>query len=104
MKKLVLSCVVLCLVACTWVKPDAAAKSVVLASEDMVVDCKQIGQASSSVKHRLGALKRNEEKVARELVTLAKNEAARLGGNAVVPKSDIVEGVQEFTVFSCARN
>lgn len=87
---------------CTWVKPIEQAEmvSVAEAAAD-VASCKQLGSASVSVKHKVGFVSRATDKVARELETLARNEAARMGGNRILEKSAPNEGQQQFTVYQC---
>ncbi|MBL4573298.1 MAG: DUF4156 domain-containing protein, partial [Gammaproteobacteria bacterium] len=43
------------------------------------------------------------ERLQEELLTLARNEAGRMGGNTVVPESLIDGGEQDFGVYNCLR-
>lgn len=87
--------------ACAWVKPGTQAEQVKVVSLEVVKDCAEAGTTHVSVLDRLGMLRRSEGKVATELVTLARNSAVQLGGNAVVPVTDIVDGAQTFAVYKC---
>jgi hypothetical protein len=91
---------ILALSACTWVKSEPGAFEVDLKKADEVVACKKLGNASTSTKPSFG-LNRNADKVAMELLTLARNEAVRMGGNAVIPVGQVVGGSQSFAVYRC---
>lgn len=102
MKKLSLLLVLLAgLSACSWVplSPEGEAVAVLSASE--AADCQRIGQTTSKVPNKIGFLKRTESQQAEELATLARNEAANMGGNAVVAAEELQEGRQRFIVYRC---
>ena len=56
---------------------------------------------TASPKSRVGGFERKPGKVAAELETLARNEAATMGGNAVVAASTVKDGRQTFGVYHC---
>lgn len=87
--------------ACSWVplSTEGEAVSVLAASE--AANCERLGQTSSKVPHKVGFLKRTESKQAEELATLARNEAANMGGNAIVAAGEPEEGQQRFIVYRC---
>lgn len=87
--------------ACTWVELDPAAEQIALVSTEQVVNCKRLSHVTAKVLDGVGFIGRSEKKVAQELATIARNEAARLGGDTIVPASDIVDGRQHFGVFVC---
>ncbi len=89
------------LAACAWVKPTAQGEQVRVLTADAVASCADAGTTHVSVLDKLGKLRRSEGKVAAELETLARNSAAQLGGNVVVPVTDIVDGAQSFAVYHC---
>ncbi len=51
----------------------------------------------------MGIFGRNEKKIADELVALAKNEAVRMGGDAVVAQGAPKDGFQKFSVYLCEK-
>jgi len=87
--------------ACTWVKATPSGESVRVASADAVGDCVRKGKVTVSVKNRVAAVERKPTKVASELATLARNEAATLGGDTVVAETAVSEGSQVFGVYEC---
>ena len=87
--------------ACTWVSPTAAGRAV--AVRDAVPDeaCRRLGGVTATTRATLGGSPRGEEKIRTELDTLARNEAAGLGANLVVPASEIVSGRREYNAWLC---
>lgn len=86
---------------CSWVKlvPGADRVDVLAASE--VAQCERLGAATAKSMNKFAFVERDREKLAGELVTLARNEAEAMGGNAVVAESEITEGRQRFGVYKC---
>ena len=93
----------LSLSACTWVEPTPESTEVLLVREFNVETCKRVGTASVSVKHKVGAYTRSEEKVYDELVTLARNKAAEMGGDSIVAQGQPEEGSMSFDVYKCGE-
>ncbi|GAB4356080.1 MAG: DUF4156 domain-containing protein [Gammaproteobacteria bacterium] len=87
--------------ACTWVPLSQQGAEVQVFPPDEVANCERKGKVTVSVKHKIGAIQRSGEKVARELATLARNAAARMGGNVVSPDSEPKDGSQVFGVYVC---
>jgi hypothetical protein len=87
--------------ACTWVKstPEGAKVRVAQASE--IEKCERKGEVTASLKNRVGGFERKPGKVAGELETLARNEAATMGGDTVVAESLVKDGRQTFGVYRC---
>lgn len=86
---------------CTWVKLNPGGEKVRVLSAGEVTSCELIGDTNVSLMARVGAVKRNEEKVQKELYALARNSAADMGGDTVVPASEIADGKQRFFVYKC---
>ena len=93
--------VTICLHACTWVKETPGGEKVRVLSADEVTSCKELGSTSSFLKDKIAGVDRNKDKVKKELQTLARNTAAEMGGDTIVPKTEIEDGKQEFTVYKC---
>ncbi|UCB55701.1 MAG: DUF4156 domain-containing protein [Thiotrichales bacterium] len=99
--RIALPAVILFQSACTWVEPTKEGSEVSLVKAFNVKGCKRIGTANTSVKHEVGIFTRSEEKVTEELVTLAKNKAAEMGGDSIVAQGSPSEGSMNFDVFRC---
>jgi hypothetical protein len=89
---------------CAWVDVDpGAAQDVRVATPADVENCRRVGNAKARTKVKVGFVKRSREKVARELETLARNDAPEVGGDTVVPDGPVdAEGVQRFTIYDCS--
>ncbi|GGY83989.1 hypothetical protein GCM10011613_31120 [Cellvibrio zantedeschiae] len=105
MKKLTLTLIAVAAMtsSCTWVKVSETASSVAVANSVNVRGCKNLSEVTVSVTSKVGFYKRDADKVATELANLARNEAAGLGGDTIVPSSTIENGKQSFNVYKCNK-
>lgn len=90
--------------ACAWVKPTASGAEVRVASAAEVAACSEAGSTQVSVLDKVAGVRRGYGAVSEELATLARNSAAQLGGDTVVPSSEIVDGTQTFAVYNCGHH
>jgi Domain of unknown function (DUF4156) len=104
-KNLIIVCSVALLSSCTtWVKVTPMGETVrVVQSQRAVESCKRIGKVNAKVVSRV-VIERDEEKVAVELANLARNEAGMLGGDTIVPISEIYDGRRAFAVYQCFQS
>ncbi len=86
-----------------WVKLTPAGEKVRVLAPSEVTACKTLGQTNASLKHKIGPFKRKAKKVEKELENLGRNSAADMGGDTIVPKTEIVEGKQTFSVYKCVN-
>ena len=87
--------------ACTWVPLSDAGAHVQLRTLEQAQGCERKFRVTVSVKEKIAGIARNEDKVRGELETLARNEAARAGGNAVAAESEPTDGRQVFLIYHC---
>jgi hypothetical protein len=88
--------------ACTWVKLEKNGAIVrVAGAQETLAGCTFKGDITTTVSNRIVGVERNSIKVADELETLARNEAAALGANVIKPKGPAVAGEQSFTAHLC---
>jgi hypothetical protein len=87
--------------ACTWVPLTAEGARVQLRTPEQARACVPKARVTVSVKDKIAGIARNEDKVRGELETLARNEAARGVGNAVVAESEPTDGSQVFRIYQC---
>ena len=87
--------------ACTWVPLSDEGARVQLRTLDQARACEQESRVTVSVKDKIAGIARNEDKMRGELETLARNEAARVGGNAVAAESEPTDGRQVFLIDHC---
>jgi hypothetical protein len=95
---LALTCLVVS--GCTWVKLTDGGAAVDQAALEQVGDCLLVGNVSTTTQDRV-LLERGRGKVAEELIVLARNEAATLGGDTIVPAGAMSNGHQDFNVYRC---
>jgi hypothetical protein len=102
MKKILIAvCGCLVLSSCTWVKVTPNGESVRLVQSARAVEpCKRIGKVNTKVVSEV-VFNRDPEKVASELADLARNEAALMRGDTIVPASEIIDGRRSFDVYQC---
>ena len=96
-----LSIIMLWLSGCTWVEPTKEGGEVLLVKSYNVQSCEHLGSTKATVKHEIGPVTRSEDKVREELVTLAKNHAAEMGGDSIVAAGPVTDGSMTFTVYKC---
>lgn len=101
MKKIMIALCCVMLMSCAWVKVTAKGEGVRLVSSmNAVESCKKLGTVSTKVVSEI-IFDRNSDKVAGELADLARNEAGLMGGDTIVPVSEIVGGRRSFGVYQC---
>lgn len=92
------------LAGCTWVTqtPEALQANIqVLDGKDALLRCEKIAANELKVATKLGSLQRMPEDVEHDLSTMAINQAATVGADAVAPLSDLKDGVQTWGLFHC---
>lgn len=105
MSRLAITAVVtLVLGGCTWVELTDAGRDVRVVetkAEAASEDCERIGRISATTRERVMGMKRPDDTLREELAALARNEAARIGGNTIVALEAPSEGRQPFAVWRC---
>jgi hypothetical protein len=90
---------------CTWVKPTPGGDQVRVASSPAeVANCREIGKTTVSLLDKVSFYKRNQKKIEDELFILGQNSAAEMGGDTILPVSDIFQGERRFAVYRCRGN
>jgi len=103
-RRTVLLCAALALTssACAWVKLTDAGSEVRVASADAVTSCDKVGATHAKTSPRAWIFARNPRKIDEEVEYLARNEAANMGGDTIVPRSSTSdEGRRSFDVYIC---
>lgn len=101
LKQLLCIGVVLMLTACATVKTVPGAEDVRLVGAEQLVNCQRLGSASAQVMDKITFVERDKEKMEKELLKLAQNEAVKMGGNALQVASDIKNGSRQFDIYRC---
>ncbi|MCP4993076.1 MAG: DUF4156 domain-containing protein [Gammaproteobacteria bacterium] len=87
--------------SCSWVDLTKEGEKVRVLSVQEVSSCKELGKTTVSLLDRVAGIDRNREQVQSELETLARNSAADMQGDTVVPTSEIEDGKQVFAIYRC---
>ena len=98
---LLIAATVAVLSSCTWVQLTSEGETVSLITADRTANCERIGRATAKTLGKIVTVQRGGERLQNELLTLARNEAGRMGGNTVVPESLINNGQQDYGVYIC---
>jgi hypothetical protein len=88
---------------CHWVPLTEGGEGVRVVSQAEASACEKIGMATSKTADHVLIFARTQRKVHEELESLARNEAATMGGNAVAPTGEPAEGRQSFDVYRCRQ-
>jgi len=100
-KSLLLVAAVLMLMACSWVKLTPGGDKVRVLTEVEVTSCKKLGKTTANVADKVAGLQRKEKIIEENLQVLARNSAADMGGDTIVPITPIEAGEQSFAVYRC---
>jgi hypothetical protein len=87
--------------ACSGIKltPDGEKVRVLQPSE--VNSCRELGKTNTSVTATVVGIERPDDTIAKELIIIASNGAARMGGDTIVPLTVVEAGQQTFIVYKC---
>ncbi len=101
MRKIFAAACALSVTACTWVEPSPQGRAVTLVQPIHVANCRSLGSVTATTAEQVWIFARGEKKVDEELVSLARNKAATLGGDTIVAEGAPSDGSQAFRVYRC---
>lgn len=87
--------------ACTWVDLKPQAEKVRILAAQEVGRCREVGRVSANTKDKIGFIARSRDSVQEEVNFLARNNAADMGADTLVPAGPLVDGEQAFKVYRC---
>ena len=87
--------------ACQWVALTPEGEGVRVANAAEVERCKKLGEVSGRTTVTVGPAARNETKIATEIETLARNEAASMNANAIVPLGPVDWDHRSYAAYRC---
>ena len=85
---------------CQFVQVTDKGANVKQATSADVANCREVGEVNATTRARV-LVKRGDVRVRQELIDLARNQAAELGANAIVPVAPHEDGKQTFRAYSC---
>ena len=86
---------------CTWISLTPEGQKVRVVGSHDVAACKHIGKTTATVTDKVAGLKRKEHIIKENLEMLARNAAANMGADTIVPVGKIEGGRQAFNVYKC---
>ncbi len=87
----------------TALKLTPTGEKVRILGPDEVDSCRLVGKTNASVTWVIAGVKRPDNVIVQELRVVARNAAARLGGDTIVPLTVVDEGQQSFQVYKCVN-
>ena len=90
-------------IGCTWVKLSEGGEAVRVAKAGELESCVAKGRTHAQTTDRVLIFARREQPIELELESLARNEAALMGGDAISPAGPIEGGRQTFDVYDCSK-
>jgi hypothetical protein len=88
---------------CSFVDLTKEGEGVRIAKAEEVSACAGLGRTTASVVHEVASIPRHPDAVRENIEVTARNSAATMGGDTIVPASAIAEGKQTFEVYRCKR-
>lgn len=87
--------------ACSFVSLNPQAQNVtVLPKATPVANCKLLGSTDVSIWSKASTFQ-SQQSAESQLDTLARNQAATMGGNTVIANDEIKDGQRTYSVYNC---
>ena len=87
--------------ACSGISLTDDGEKVRVLDPSEVASCRELGKTNTSVTATVVGIERPDDAIAKELHTIARNGAARMGGDTIVALTVIEAGQQTFMVYKC---
>ena len=94
---------VLMTAGCAGLKLSAGGEKVRVLDPAEVSSCRELGRTNTTTTWTIAGIPRPIETVGKELRIVARNSAANMGGDTIVPLTVIQEGAQTFLVYKCVN-
>jgi len=88
---------------CSLVELTKAGESVRLAASGEVAACTGLGRTTATVVHEVATIPRHPDAVQENVNVTARNSAASMGGDTIVPVAPLADGKQTFEGYRCMR-
>jgi hypothetical protein len=101
--RMLVACVTVAAGGCALPELSPSGAGVRLVSADAVATCENLGKVTASVVHKVAGIPRHPDAVQDEINVTARNSAAKMGADTMVPASPVQDGKQAFNVYRCLR-
>ena len=88
---------------CSMVDLTKGGEGVRLAAPGEVAACTGLGRTTATVVHEVATIPRHPDAVQENVNVTARNSAASMGGDTIVPVAPLADGKQTFEVYRCMR-
>ena len=88
---------------CAGLKLSEGGEKVRILDPAEVSSCRELGRTNTTTTWTVAGIPRPIETVSKELRIVARNSAASMGGDTIVPLTVIQEGAQTFLVYKCVN-
>lgn len=88
---------------CSLLTLSEGGEGVRVATAAEVAACTGLGRTTASVLYEVGFIPRHPDAVQENVNVTARNSAAGMGGDTIVPVAPLAEGKQTFEVYRCTR-
>jgi len=85
----------------TGLKLSSAGEKVRVLDPDEVSSCREMAKVNAATTRVIMGVERPDATIAKELRIVARNRAAKLGGDTIVPLTIVEDGAQAFVVYKC---
>ncbi len=97
-------CGAVLIAGCSYgIVPDAGSQGVRTAWNGNVSGCRDVGKVTVSVLSRVGPIDRNDIKVRDELEIMARNQAAQMRADTILPLGEPKDGEQSWEGYACGN-
>jgi hypothetical protein len=91
------------LAACAHVESTDGGDAVRVDWGGKVAGCRDVGVIAVSVADKISFYHFSADRIAAKLEMLARNEAARLPADTIVPRNEVTDGTQRFEAYVCGN-
>ncbi len=87
--------------ACSWVDLSKEGEKIRVLETSEVSTCKHLGQTTANTQEKALGVRRHDKAINQELTALARNAAAKMGGDTIVADGPEVGAKQTFLIYKC---
>ena len=101
--RILIATVLLTLAGCAGLRLSDGGEKVRVLDPSEIDSCRELGRTNTTTTPQVMGIPRPIETISRELRIVARNSAANMGGDTIVPLTVIENGAQTFMVYKCVN-
>jgi hypothetical protein len=86
---------------CSTPKLNSGGEKIRVLDPTDVSSCRELGKTNASVTNSVVGIDRPLETIEKELETISRNSASKMGGDTIVPLTVVEGGQRTFVVYKC---